>query len=86
MAEGDSSGVTLLEAVSPGEPRIIFLGPRRSGKSSIVEEFAEYLSKHRPQDFKLVTEVRHVNLPALSGGELIQMAHKWKKVQMEFGA
>jgi hypothetical protein len=36
--------------------------------------------------FKLVTEVRHVNLPALSGGELIQMAHKWKKVQMEFGA
>jgi hypothetical protein len=35
--------------------------------------------------YKLVTEVRHVNLPALSGGELIQMAHEWKKEQWEFG-
>jgi hypothetical protein len=27
-----------------------------------------------------------VNLPALSGGELIQMAHEWKKEQREFDA
>ena len=26
---------------------------------------AEYFSKHQPEDYKLVTEVRHVNLPAL---------------------
>ena len=57
-----------------------------SGKSSIVEEFAEYCRKHQPEGYKLVTEVRHVNLPALSGGELIQMAHEWKKEQREFGA
>jgi hypothetical protein len=57
-----------------------------SGKSSIVEEFAEYFSKHQPKGYKLVTEVRHVNLPALSGGELIQMAHQWKNEQREFGA
>ena len=48
--------------------------------------FAEYFSKHQPEGYKLVTEVRHVNLPALSGGELIQMAHEWKKEQREFGA
>jgi hypothetical protein len=47
---------------------------------------AEYFSKHQPEGYKLVTEVRHVNLPALSGGELIQMAHEWKKEQREFGA
>ena len=46
----------------------------------------EYFSKHQPKGYKLVTEVRHVNLPALSGGELIQMAHEWKKEQREFGA
>lgn len=83
--QGSNEYYKYLAAVLSSATDVMLVG-HGSGKSSIVEEFAEYFSKHRPQDFKLVTEIRHVNLPALSGGELIQMAHEWKKVQMEFGA
>ena len=83
--QGSTEYYKYLAAVLSGATDVMLVG-HGSGKSSIVEEFAEYFSKHRPQDFKLVTEIRHVNLPAFSGGELIQMAHEWKKVQMEFGS
>ena len=64
----------------------MFAKPKSIMGIAVTEEFAEYFSKHQPKGYKLVTEVRHVNLPALSGGELIQMAHQWKNEQREFGA
>lgn len=42
----DASLVTLQEASTPGEPRIIFLGPRRSGKSSIERVIFHKMSPH----------------------------------------
>ncbi|MEI8321778.1 MAG: hypothetical protein WCG49_01525 [Actinomycetes bacterium] len=81
---GSSEYYKYVAAVLAAASEIMLVG-HGSGKSSIVEEFAEYFSKHLPNEYKLVTEIRHVNLPALSGGELIQLAHGWKKEQMEFG-
>jgi hypothetical protein len=83
--QGSTEYYKYLSAVLSSATDVMLVG-HGSGKSSIVEEFAEYFSKHHPDRYKLVTEVRHVNLPALSGGELIQMAHEWKKEQLEFGA
>ena len=43
---GESGFVTLEEAVKAGEPRVIFLGPRRSGKSSIERVIFHKMSPH----------------------------------------
>jgi hypothetical protein len=82
--QGSAEYYKYLSAVLSSAADVMLVG-HGSGKSSIVEEFAEYFSKHHPDGYKLVTEVRHVNLPALSGGELIQLARVWKEEQREFG-
>lgn len=46
QASAPSTFVTLEEALTPGEPRIMFTGPRRSGKSSIERVIFHKMSPH----------------------------------------
>ncbi len=59
----------------------IMLVGHGKGDSNVMEAFAEFFREHHPLEFKKVSELRTANLPALSGGEIVELAHLWKNQQ-----
>ena len=46
MRSGENNLVSPEDAIAPGIPRILFMGPRRSGKSSIEQVIFHKMSPH----------------------------------------
>ena len=63
----------------------IMLVGHGKGDSNIMEAFAEYFRDHHPLEFKKVSELRYANLPALTGAEIVKLAHHWKNQQKTTG-
>ncbi len=82
---GNDECYKYLAAVLSAASEVMLVG-HGTGKASIVEDFAEYFKLHRPKEFMRVSELRQVNIPATTPGELIALAHQWKNEQREFGA
>ena len=55
------------------------------GKANAMEDFAEYLSKRRPEIFALVSEMRYLDMAHTTGRQLAALAREWKREQFVRG-
>lgn len=78
--EGYSRFFTDVAAVVSGANEIMIAG-HGSGRSNMMEIFADWLKDKHAEIFSRVSELRYVDLPHTTGRELAAMARKWKSEQ-----
>lgn len=64
----------------------IMIAGHGTGRSNMMEAFAEWLSTKNGEMFGRISELRYVDLPHTTGRELAALARKWKEQQRTTGA
>lgn len=82
--EGFARYFTELVNVLSGAEEIMIAG-HGTGRSNMMESFADWLSSKRSETFARVSEMRYVDLPHTTGRELAALARKWKDQQRTAG-
>jgi len=64
----------------------IMIAGHGTGRSNMMEAFAEWLSSKQGEMFARVSEMRYVDLPHTTGRELAALARRWKDQQRTSGS
>ena len=82
--EGFARYFSELVRILSGASEIMIAG-HGTGRSNMMETFAEWLSNKNGEMFGRVSEMRYVDLPHTTGRELAALARKWKEQQRTTG-